>query len=339
MALLGFDGFDGLAIADIGLRGWSFVNNGFTSGSITTGLTGNALTIESAAGGFAGYEQAIDSAGASLIVQGHVRVNKAAAAGLLAIREGSVYHVLIAMDSAGRLLIYRGNSTTLLAQSAIGQIAANTWHHLAVAVTIANSGGTVSVFVEGVEVVSYTGDTDNGGAAGVASSFLVGTASDVQTKWDDVVWLDTTGSAPTNAPLGPCKVERLAVASDVTTAFTRSTGSTTYTLLNDAAPDGDTSYVESGTAGDEDVLGVADLSGASGAIFAVQTRIRARRTDAAAVSLIPSVASGGSSADGATRSLGSSYAEFADLFPVNPNGSVAWTNTSVNALNLAYRVA
>lgn len=339
MALLGFDGFDGLAIADIGLRGWSFVNNGYITSTIPSGLTGNALQLESAAGGFGGYEQAVDSPSTSLIVQGHVRVNKTATAGLIAVREGTTYHVQVGMDAAGRLIIYRGNASTQLAQSVIGQIVANTWHHLAVAVTINNSGGTVSVLLEGVEVASYTGDTDNGGASGLAASFLIGTGSDVTTQWDDVVWLNTSGSVPYNAALGPCKVERLAVTSDVSTQFTRSTGSSTYALLNEALPDGDTTYVESSTSGHEDALGVADLSGASSAVYAVQTRIRARRTDAAAVSLIPSVASGGSSADGATRSLGSSYAEYADLFTTNPNGGGAWTNTSVNAVNLAYRIA
>lgn len=338
MALLGFDGFDGIAIGDIGLRGWSLVSNGFTTGSITTGLTGNALQLASAAGGFAGYEQPVASPTTSLIVQGHLRVNKLATATLMAIREGSVYHVSLGMDGAGRLILYRGEATTNLAQSATSTIAANTWHHVALVASISNSGGFVTVYVEGVQVATYTGDTDNGGATGVTGSFMIGTGSDVTTRWDDVVWLDQTGSAPYTSPLGPCKVERLPVNSDVATQFTRSTGSTTYTLLNEALPDGDTSYVESSTTGQQDALGVTDLSGVSSAVFAVQTRIRARRTDAASVVLIPSIASGGVDADGANRSLGSSYAEYVDLFPTNPDGAVAWTTSSVNAMNLAYRI-
>ena len=121
--------------------------------------------------------------------------------------------------------------------------------------------------------------------------------------------------------------------------FTPSAGSAHYSLVAEAPDDdGDASYVESGTVGHKDLYGYQDLTGTPAAIMAVQLATVARKDDAGSRSLRAVLKSGATTANGATRVLGTSYALYDDRFEVDPATGAAWTKAGVDALQAGVEV-
>ena len=121
--------------------------------------------------------------------------------------------------------------------------------------------------------------------------------------------------------------------------FTPSAGSVHYSLVAEAPDDdGDASYVESGTVGHKDLYGYQDLTGTPAAIMAVQLATVARKDDAGSRSLRAVLKSGATTANGATRVLGTSYALYDDRFEVDPATGAAWTKAGVDALQAGVEV-
>ena len=72
--------------------------------------------------------------------------------------------------------------------------------------------------------------------------------------------------------------------------------------------------------------------------MAVQLAPVARKDDAGSRSLRVVLKSGATTASGATRLLGTSYALYDDRFEVDPATGTAWTNAGVDALQAAVEV-
>ena len=143
-----------------------------------------------------------------------------------------------------------------------------------------------------------------------------------------------TGGGRNDDFLGDVKVVTLRPNADTAQAdFTPSAGSAHYSLVAEAPDDdGDASYVESGTVGHKDLYGYQDLTGTPAAIMAVQVATVARKDDAGSRSLRAVLKSGATTANGATRVLGTSYALYDDRFEVDPATEAAWTKAGVDAL-------
>jgi hypothetical protein len=353
MALLGYDGFEGISAADLGLRQWVGVSEGAVAGSVSVGavgLNGQGVQLQNGitSNNFGAYRlyHPVPSP-TSLVLGAAIRKSSFAnsnAVLVLSLWEATVCHLSVTVDSLGVWRLHLGRSGTVLATSGVSNYVANTWAYIELEATIDNTTGFATLYLDGAELITFTGDTRNGGASGVITQFALdhgfvgGSLSQTTATFDDVVWLDTTGGAPYNAPLGPIRVDRLVPNADVAVDFTPQTAPDNWAMVDEALPDGDTSYVESATSGHQDVLGLQNLATVSGVIYAVQTRVRAKRTDAAAFSLIPSVISDSVEVDGATHALGVNYAEYSDLYPLNPDGDIPWVDASLNALTVAYRI-
>lgn len=339
MALLGFDGFEGIVTADLPLRytvGSSpFVESGGVNGQrVTMDAGGDSVSVSfsSASEVIAGFQYREN--GSRLSVEN---------IGIFEFREASTPHVGISVTHTGNIRVTRGDSRdgVELGVSSTPIITASAWSYIEVRALISDTVGSVTVAVDGATVLSLTNiDTRNGGNGIIDSAALVrrNGFGNPTNSYDDFYWMDTTGPAPYNAFLGPIRVDRLAPSSDSSVQFTRSGGAANFEMVDDTAQDGDTSYNESGTAGHKDTFGLTDLSTPSGIVYAVQPRLVARRTDADAINIISSVISNAVEADGASKALGASYQEFRDIFTQNPDGNVAWNDAAVNALQVAYRI-
>ena len=162
-------------------------------------------------------------------------------------------------------------------------------------------------------MLSFTGDTRNAGTAEIAmvrfSNHHISSGNRHTLRLDDVYVCDTSGSR-NNDFLGDVKVVTLRPNADTAQAdFTPSAGSVHYSLVAEAPDDdGDATYVESGTVGHKDLYGYQDLTGTPAAIMAVQLATVARKDDAGSRSLRAVLKSGATTANGATRVLGTSYA-------------------------------
>ncbi len=72
--------------------------------------------------------------------------------------------------------------------------------------------------------------------------------------------------------------------------------------------------------------------------MAVQVATAARKDDAGSRSLRALIRSGATTANGATRVLGTSYALYDDRFETDPATGTAWTKAGVDALEAGVEV-
>lgn len=353
MALLFLDGCDLHAShADL-LRRWSSASSSTQVDVLTTGgrFGGGAIRLRTIAG-----EETLSKnlgppysvtliIGAAVMLEPESTTSTAGEDEILQLLDSAaVVHLTLTWSSLDQLLrIYRGTQTgTLLATS--GQaLPIQVWAHLELKATIADSGGQVEVRLDGAQVLSFSGDTRNAGTAEIAtvrfSTHLVSTGNRHLLRLDDVYLCDTSGSR-NNDFLGDVKVVTLRPNADTAQAdFTPSTGSVHYSLVAEAPDDdGDASYVESGTVGHKDLYGYQDLTGTPAAILALQLATVARKDDAGSRSLRAVLKSGATTANGATRVLGTSYTLYDDRFEADPATGAAWSKAGVDALQAGAEV-
>lgn len=239
--------------------------------------------------------------------------------------------------TAAQLILRRGGpSGTILASSASTYPAL--WHHVEAKATVANSGGTVEVRINGNTVISYTGDTmqSTSGTAGIDRVWFGGYSS-VTAPCDDIYVMDTLGTSMNNF-IGDCRINTLVPVSDAAAAFTRSTGASNWSCVDEMRTNSDTDYVQSATVGHIDRYGYSDLAAAVATVYGVQAVTWARKTDATARTMRNLVESSGTTSTGASYALLTGYAPYATILTVDPATSTAWTPSGVNSVTAGFEV-
>ena len=248
---------------------------------------------------------------------------------------GGAYQLGIRCTSTGALQVFRATNTTgggtLLGTTAAGVIQNTVWHYVEFSAKIDASTGTIALKVDGVTVLNLTGQNTKNASTTTIDLIRLGHDTGVNDATytldiDDWYVLDTTTSN------GERRVETLHPHADVAQGFTRSTGATNYTLVNEAQCNGDTNYVQGSNVGDVDTYDFEDLSSTPGTIDALQFTSFAEKTDAASRSIALQVKSGATTSDGSNYSLAVGYAKLERLLEQDPNTSAAWTSTAVNAV-------
>lgn len=170
------------------------------------------------------------------------------------------------------------------------------------------------------------------GFAYVSSTSLFG--GSVDTDFDDVYYRDVATLFGQ-----PIKAEPLYPNSDVgPNQFTRNTGASDWSAIDDATPDGETTYLESNTVGHKSRHGLTDLSTVPAAIYAAQAMTVARKTDAGLREMRTNLVSAGTVANGVTQTLGVNYGLEFDSWEVDPDTAAAMNATGVNAFELELEV-
>jgi hypothetical protein len=86
--------------------------------------------------------------------------------------------------------------------------------------------------------------------------------------------------------------------------------------------------------GDLDMFDVEDLAFTPQTVHGVQISWRARKDDAATREVRPRIRSAAATADGATRTLTSSYLYYHDVFEQDPDAAGPWTGAAVAAMEI-----
>jgi hypothetical protein len=257
-------------------------------------------------------------------------------------------HVTIArLSGSNDIGVYRGGTDGTLLATIAGALSTATWSYFEFKVTIDDTNGGVWVRKDGADILRIgafavsptTLDTRNGGTADVA---IVWTQynyfnSDTHQGFDDIYTLDTTGSAPYNDFLGPVRVlELLPDAAGASAQFAPSAG-TNHEAVDDALiHDGDTTYVESGTAGHRDLYNLTTATVST--VLAVKTIAVARRTDAGPTELELSVRSGSTTGDSTGKVLSDTYGEHAETFLTNPDTTNPWQASELTGLQAGIKI-
>jgi hypothetical protein len=235
--------------------------------------------------------------------------------------------VCIAAD--GSVSVRRGTAN-VLATSAVGVFTGSAWHYLECEVIVSDTVGRMTVWLNGVQIVTASGvDTKASASIGTFSSVrlsVVGSGS-------NGLLLDDLYACDDAVRLGESRVETLSPTADSgTQQWTPSTGSANYAMVDELPTNAGTDYVAAATAGLVDKYVMADLSSVPNAIHGVKSTMFAAKDDLTTRAARLNLTSGATTANGAALPLTTSYQWQDDLYLLDPNTAAAWTASGVNAL-------
>lgn len=224
-----------------------------------------------------------------------------------------------------------GDGASVKGTGATGVIATDTWYHLEVRVNI-TTAGNATLFIDGEEVLDAAGDYIESSAT--PTFFLLGSTGGI--TYDDlVIQMDGSELPPL---LGIHKIHTLLPSAD--TAQADWTGASTD--IDDpagATHDGDSTFISSSTLNEKSEFAVANLSESPATVHAVQTTLVSSKTDAGSKAVTPYIVSNATRDDGGEfNPADGAYLYSTDIFPLDPDGSVAWDEASVNAILVGVEV-
>ncbi|MGE0666906.1 MAG: hypothetical protein AB7O49_10160 [Sphingomonadales bacterium] len=251
----------------------------------------------------------------------------------------NVITVFIIVNTAGGIgaYSYDGATSTLLGQTAGPVITANAWRHVESKVFFDNSAGTVEVRVEGVVVLDLdTLDTGSAQCAQVAIGTQpnFGPSFIMPTGMKDVIFWDGLGSQNNNF-FGPLGVYCLRPNADVSSGWSRTSGSTDWELLDEAPPD-DAGYIYAGDPPPAPaIVGVTNLPDDIVSVRGVISVVRAEKSDGGDGNLQVSMSPNGTDwDDGADNPMSTAFTYYYDVSEVSPDTTDPWTPVEVNAMEV-----
>jgi hypothetical protein len=247
----------------------------------------------------------------------------------------NVGQLSIYLSGTGALSVVRNPSTTLFTSST-GLIVSGAWNYIELFGTINSSTGTAELWLNGVFIGNFTGNTQNTANAYISGIQLV--SPDVSGS-TTAVYMDDLYLTDTAARLGERRIETLRPASDNTVAWTPNSGANNYSRVNESVADGDTSYVFTSAVGTRDLYNLGALSSTPTVIDCVSLVSFAEKTDATTRTLYNSCKSSGTDSDGSAIALNATYSRNDRYLQTDPNGGGAWTASRVNGLLIGPKLA
>jgi hypothetical protein len=334
MAMLLMDGWDGYS------SGGDVTGNGYTAG-------GGGITLNTSGGRYGGNYISGANSGVYKTFAANIdtwwggAVKYGGGAGgeiIVRSRSASGVELTIGCTGTGQLYAYRGDFGTQLGSTSVSTpFSASTWHWLEVRHKYDSTVGIVEVWCDGVQILNLTGqNTKQFSAAGIIGWEVGAQSSSISWQYDDYYVLDTSGSAPQNTRLGDCRIEVVLPTSDASpNNGTPSTGTTHYTLVDDAPFYNTTDYVDiTNTTGQEERYGVAALAGSPGTVMAVQVVTYAEKTDAGTVQFKNEIVSGSSAGLSSSFSLTTSFARYESIHTLDPSTSAAIAPSALSSLKM-----
>lgn len=239
------------------------------------------------------------------------------------------------IQGTGTISFYRGNT---LVQNNAGAFNAAVPHWVAIEFNCQDVGGQVAVWMDGVNVATFTGDTQNHASPGwnqlgFANAYGGGWFNN-NTYVDDIIVTDsTTGRLEEQvcAPLAPN-------ADTAQKDFTPSSGILNYAMVSEV-PASDANYNSATAVGQEDRYDFTDLpAGVNTVTFASFTGRAAR--DGSITKGEVSVKSGAAPTVYATAvqlPAAGSYMGDQLILENDPNTAAPWSTAAINAVQAGYR--
>lgn len=339
MTLRFVESFDTYATADL-LEKWD---------ATESSITGQAISAGNGRRGTAAFTSSTTGRGLIKAVPSHATYTVGLALNLasavvgsqttfLEFRELGSIHLQLRINPDLSVTVRR--SSTTLATSAAGVIAASGYCYIEFKGTINDTTGSYELRVNGANVLSATGvDTRDGGTGVITSVALMHAANNAY--FDDLYMCDGAGST-NNSFLGDVRVDAgLPNANGNSSQLLGSDGNSTnnYQLVDETPPNDDTDYVGSATVSQKDTYGFPNMLHSPANIYGVQILINAKKDDAGLRSVCSVTRSGGSDTDGATQALSTSYQYFLEILETDPNTAAAWTQSGYNAAEFGAKVA
>lgn len=263
---------------------------------------------------------------------------------LIAVYNGVTACVRVQWDATSSEWVILCGATEVARVGDVAFATTNTYYHIGIDIKIDAVNGWVYVWRDGVEVVSFDGDTNNGHSSfnrlqfgnlslgvGWTSSFL-----------DDVVWFDSTGEV---APAPVADYRLYALEPNGNGNYNEWDGSDgnavdNYLLVDEIPANDDTDYLETATADDTESFTMTTFTIPAG--FSVEEVIPvaiARKVDAlGALGLKLGTRLGGTDLKSTHKALGTSYTLYRERQPTKPGGGV-WTQSDLDNLEMLIEAA
>ena len=342
------DGFDHYETADF-LRKWDVVDNTIAistsygrygsggmkpSGGSNGGYVGKNLPAANTGYGFFGTAVYVPNMGPSGFSLLHGVCNPA----ITSARDISSY---ILSDGSLGIGTDGGGAITLLAQTAPGLVVAGAFQYLETGIKVHSVSGEVIIRLDGIEVLSYTGNTRR--ASGVDEFRQVriflnsGVAGE---QWfDDFYYCDDTG-AKNNDFLGDVRIQTIySNALGDISDWTRTGAASDILAVNEhPAIDDDTGYLSAAVVGDQFLHNLDGLASPVGRVVGVAVNHQIRKDDGGAREISALVKAGGSVGTGTAYSTPSSYGNRQTIFESSPATAVDFTLAEIAALQAGAEV-
>jgi len=214
----------------------------------------------------------------------------------------------------------------------------NQWHWVEHYLTMTNVSLSQKCYVDGI---TQWNTGFNVGSAGATLNYVYLSAQASRTVTiDDFIVFDASNGAPipSDIPLGPRLMTTIRGNGDVATGFTRSSGASNFSMVNEVAADGDATYNEGTTSGDADLFDYANLGINPASINAVVAKMCVENPNPGTINVRQAVKSVSTTTQGSTIVASSLYNTFAQPFPVDPNTSAAWTVSGLDAAQFGYNI-
>ncbi len=231
----------------------------------------------------------------------------------------------------------------LLGTTAAGLVATGVYSSLELSVVVHPSAGTVTIKVNGATALSLTSqDTQNSNAAvNTWSSWWIGQGvANGTLDIDDLMLYDSynNGDGITTF-LGDLTAECVLVSgAGATSAWTKNTGASNAAAVDEAPPDGDTTYVSADTVGLTDTYAHGALTRIVAGVRCVQVVLTVKKVGSGARAIAGVIRRSSTDYPGADLYLGTSYVTAVDARPKDPATSAAWTAANVNAAEIGQTV-
>jgi hypothetical protein len=232
--------------------------------------------------------------------------------------------------------------------TAINPVVGNTlicdgnWHHIEWRWNQANAANTHQVYLDGNLEISVSNNFNTSGRAATALRFeqmngpgVLGLAP--------VYAYDSNGApnASSDYPLGQLALGTKRPNSDQGVQFTPTPPGTNFSKVNEQTPDGDTSYVQDATNGDQDLYGYTNLPNINvtpSKIWGAMLNGYVENPVTGTQRFQQIAKSGATQVNGATTVIPTSYATLQQAFNLDPNGNVTWTLAALDAAFFGVRV-
>jgi hypothetical protein len=222
-----------------------------------------------------------------------------------------------------------GVSTTTIVDSTITSLGWH-WWNLTGVMNVA-TGGVVNLYRDGVLMATASPDTASTSGDAVSVSIYLGNANGANASGIDIC--DLVLRSDTNT-IPDTRIDVLAPTSDSAAGWTRSTGTTNFSLIDDAGPTVDTSdFVSTSAVSTTDTYGMADISHSPTTIYAVGVHALGRK-DSGGIRAAAAMVNSTESSQQDTGSSGTVYG----YWETNPSGGAAWTKANVNAMTAGIRI-
>jgi hypothetical protein len=319
---------------------------GTNSLSAPVGSVLRALTPgSSAAGAFLSMAMRIGTPGSSIGYFGFAELwNGTTDSGHVVLRYDVSNGTITVMRLYGGSLPLQTNyHSEVLGVTPVGLILPNVWMSVEAYVKVHATAGVVRVRINGQEVLMLTGinTLNEYGASAAWTGWHIGQEiGSGDLDMDDVMIYDDTDNGDGVADfLGDLTAECLVAAGPgASSQWTRNSGATNASCVDEIPPDGDATYVEDQTVGHVDTYTVSPLGRVSDGIVCVQVVTTAKKSGTGTRAVAGVVRRAATNFLGPAAYLATDYTVAVAAFPMDPSTSGAWTAGDVASTEIGQQV-